>query len=129
MKALEERIQILRPIEIAFMTKGLTHLKPFYNEVNKEFELKIRTQVKQYCLANSDKFDPYSFSKVLRYLFTFNDGNKESIQVFTKLAQHFLTDLRERRSSLINSKFDDPLIDIEPKDMIDIARVYSTYIP
>ena len=29
---------------------------------------------------------------------------------------------------LIDSKIDDPLIDIEAKDMLDILRVYSVYI-
>jgi hypothetical protein len=58
-------------------------------------------------------------------LFTFNDGSKSSVQVLLSLGNHFLKTLHQRQTALIDMEIDDPLIDMEPKDMIDLIRVYS----
>lgn len=102
-------------------------MKKVQNDSNKELELQIREQIKAYCVINADKFDPYSVSKVLRYLFAYNDGSESAIKAYEALGLRFFTNLIERKESMKEMILDDPLIDIDIKDIVDIVRVYSVY--
>jgi len=63
----------------------------------------------------------------MRYLYEYNDGSDSATQVYETLGMRFLTNLRERVNSLKDTSFDDALIDLNIKDIIDIVRVYSIY--
>jgi hypothetical protein len=43
------------------------------------------------------------------------------------LGERFLTNLIERQKVLSEMPFDDPLVDIDMKDIVDIVRVYSLF--
>lgn len=43
-----------------------------------------------------------------------NDSDDVAVQVYHKLGNQFLKLLHHRQMSLLDSKFDDPLIDLEP---------------
>jgi hypothetical protein len=64
---------------------------------------------------------------VLRYLYTYNDGTQSSVDVFQALGQRFLTNLHDRMKAMKEMPFDDPLIDLDAKDIVDFMRVYSAY--
>jgi hypothetical protein len=72
-------------------------------------------------------YDPYSISKVCRYLYSYNDGDAASLQVYETLGHRFLGNLRDRLKSMELVPVDDPLIDIETNDIVDIVRVFSVF--
>ena len=82
LKDQSERIPELSSIQVAYLTKGLTNLKKMLNDSNKDYELVLRENIKQHAILNKDTYDPYSISKVLRYLYSYNDGSESSVQVF-----------------------------------------------
>lgn len=102
-------------------------MKNLLNESNKKNEAKLRETIKEYCINNAARFDPYSVSKVMRYLYNYNDGSESAVKVYETLGMQFLTNLKERIESIKEMSFDDPLIDLHIKDIVDIVRVYSIY--
>ena len=64
---------------------------------------------------------------MLRYLFQYNDGSELSIQAFQALGERFLVNLNDRQKMMAEMPFDDPLVDIDIKDIVDIVRVYSLF--
>jgi len=60
----------------------LTNLIKIIDEKNSETEIDLREAIKDHAILNRDYYDPYSISKVLRYLFNKNDGSSKSIEVF-----------------------------------------------
>jgi len=89
--------------------------------------MQLREAIKDHAIAFKDQYDPYSTSKVLRYLFNQNDGTAKSIEVFQALGQRFLLNLQEREQVMKDMPFDDPLIDVDVKDIVDMVRVYSLF--
>ncbi len=102
-------------------------MRSILNPKNQELEKQLREKIKVACLAKAHEFDPYSVSKVLRYLYEYNDGNALAVKTYEALGLQFLTNLKARKESLKEMTFDDPLIDIQIKDIIDIVRIYSVY--
>lgn len=80
-----------------------------------------------HAVKNKDTYDPYSISKVLRYLYAFNDGSETAMQVYQALGERFITTISLRLQTIQNMPFDDALIDIDVKDLVDIVRVYSSF--
>ena len=127
MKESKERIKELQPIQVAYLSKALTNLRKVFDDKNSETELMLREAIKDHAIAFKDQYDPYSISKVLRYLFNQNDGTSKSIEVFQALGQRFLFNLQEREQVMKEMPFDDPLIDVDVKDIVDMVRVYSLF--
>eukprot|EP00347_Sterkiella_histriomuscorum_P004264 403361113 len=123
----ESRIKELSPIQVAYLTKGISDLKKVQNPQNQELEIKLREQIKQYAITNAANFDPYSISKIVRYLYTFNDGSEASIKAYEALGMKLYSNLQDRRKAMREMALDDPLIDLDMKDVVDIIRVYSVY--
>ena len=46
---------------------------------NKQLEEKFREMIKQYSIEKANEFDPYSLSKVVRYLYAYNDGSESAV--------------------------------------------------
>lgn len=118
----------LSPIQIAYLSKGLTYMrKLLIPGVNQEFELQLREAVKLHAIEHSQSYDPYAISKVCRYLYAQNDGTETSVKAFQALGQRFITNLHDRIKAMKEMPFDDPLIDLDAKDVVDIVRVFSAY--
>jgi len=79
MRASKERINELQPIQIAYLSKGLNNLKKYIDDKNTLIEKELREAIKLHAINNKDQYDPYSISKVLRYLFNANDGSQSSL--------------------------------------------------
>ena len=72
-------------------------------------------------------FDPYAVSKLLRYLFKYNEASKTAIEIYKSCSLLITRTIEERQRALINARTDDPLIDVEMQDFVDILRVYSYF--
>lgn len=83
----------MQSIQVAYLSKGLTHLRKLLTTENKDMELELREQIKQHAVQFRDHYDPYSISKVLRYLYTYNDSSDSAIQVYQALGERFLSNL------------------------------------
>ena len=77
--------------------------------------------------AKVSEFDPYTVSKVLRYLLKYNDGGPEAQEIFKSFSLLLTQTIKNREASLINSDLKDPLIDLESHDVVDIVRIYATF--
>jgi len=72
-------------------------------------------------------FDPYAVSKLLRYLFKYNDASEQAVEIYKSCSLLITKIIEERQRALINAKVDDPLIDIEVHDLVDMIRVYAAF--
>ena len=63
------RIKELQPIQIAYLCKGMTNMRKIIDEKNAETEVQLRESIKDHAIQHKNLYDPYSISKVLRYLF------------------------------------------------------------
>ncbi|CDW74365.1 UNKNOWN [Stylonychia lemnae] len=127
LKEAKDRINELQTVQVAYLAKGVENMRKILNDNNKILEKELREVIKTYSVQNAASFDPYSVSKVLRYLYTQNDGGETSLKVYEALGMRFYQNLKERRESMREMTLDDPLIDIEMKDILDLIRVYSVY--
>ena len=126
------RVADLKQSEIAFLAKGLISMRKliYHDPVTTQKEQDFREALlahlnKDHTLLAS--FDPYSISKLLRYLLQFNDASSEAEEVFKSLSLLLTQTIADRQASLVNAKMKDPLIDIEAGDLVDIVRVYSVF--
>ena len=74
-----QRVTDLSTIQVAYLSKGVSHLRKLLNPVNTELELALREKIKQHAVAHRESYDPYSISKVLRYLYSFNDSSESAL--------------------------------------------------
>ena len=94
MKFEAARIDELSAIQLAYLSKGLSHLRKLFDSSNRELELLVRSQIVQRCLnifeLKLERFDPYSISKLMRYL-SGSSGNEssESYRKTLELYSHF----------------------------------------
>lgn len=72
-------------------------------------------------------FDPYAVSKLLRYLLAYNDSSDDAIELYKSMSLLLTKTVEDRQRALINARLDDPLIDLEVHDLVDILRVYSAF--
>lgn len=72
-------------------------------------------------------FDPYIASKLLRYLFAFNDSSDGAVEIYKSLSLLLTQTIADRQRALVNARTDDPLIDVEFHDIVDIVRVYAAF--
>ena len=119
-------------MELAYLVKGITNLNKLVkmDENTKKFEEQFRQALLQ--KLNEDhallaSFDPYATSKLLRYLLQFNDSSDNAIEVFKSLSLLLTQTIVSREASLVNATINDPLIDLETQDIVDIIRIYSTF--
>lgn len=87
----KERVQNLKHLEIAYLVKGITNLKKFIKVEPSlaEEEAEFRKILLEHLNKDHDlvaSFDPYSLSKLLRYLLTFNDSSPEAEEIFKSLS-------------------------------------------
>ncbi len=127
LREVSTRIDDLSHMHIAYLSKGLTDLRKQLSLVNTDQEASLRELIKQHAIQNAMTYDPYSISKVCRYLYSYNDGDAASLQVYETLGHRFLGNLRDRLKSMELVPVDDPLIDIETNDIVDIVRVFSVF--
>jgi hypothetical protein len=91
LKETNKRITTLEdPLEIAYLLKGLANLKEiiYAHELNR-FEEEVRQNLLEHLNIRHDvvnRFDPYSISKVLRYLLTFNDSSDGALELYKSLS-------------------------------------------
>lgn len=79
MKETKTRINDLAPVQIAYICKGLSDARKLFDEKNLMTESELRESIKQHAITYKDQYDPYSITKVLRYLFNQNDGSATSL--------------------------------------------------
>ena len=72
-------------------------------------------------------FDPYIISKLLRYLLAYNDSSLQAVEIFKSFSLLLTQTVLQRERALISATLDDPLIDLEVHDLVDIIRVYSAF--
>ena len=131
LKEATDRIPELQdPMELAYLVKGITNLysviKMDKNTENQEIEFReelLRCLNHDHALLAS--FDPYAVSKLLRYLLRYNDSSTDSTEVFKSLSLLLTQTIADREAALVNATINDPLIDLETKDIVDIIRIYS----
>jgi len=119
-------------LEIAYMLKGVTNL---HNVVKTDAALAQSEETFRRALLehlNTDhvkvgNFDPYTVSKVLRYLLQFNEGGLEAQEIFKSFSLLLTQTIKSREASLAKSDMKDPLVDLEVHDIVDIMRIYATF--
>ena len=95
-----------------------------------EKEFAFRKELLAYLNRDHSKvstFDPYTVSKVLRYLLKYNDGSPEAQEIFKSFSLLLTQTVKNREASLVKSDMKDPLIDLEAHDVVDIIRIYATF--
>ena len=119
-------------MELAYLVKGMTNLNKLVKmDTNTErFEAEFRRDLLKH--LNQDhallaSFDPYATSKLLRYLLQYNDSSADAIEVFKSLSLLLTQTIASREASIANATLNDPLIDLETQDIVDIIRIYSTF--
>ena len=119
-------------MELAYLVKGFTSLDKLVKmDTNTEqFEIEFRAELLSH--LNKDhallaRFDPYATSKLLRYLLRYNDSSVDAIEIFKSLSLLLVQTIASREASLLNATINDPLIDLDVKDVVDIIRIYSTF--
>ena len=127
-----DRVDQLDPQEIAYLLKGLTNLHDIVtSDPNaEEKEQKFRQQLLAHLNLDHAKvstFDPYTVSKVLRYLLKYNDGGVEAQEIFKSFSLLLTQTVVNREAALVKSDLKDPLIDLEAHDVVDIVRIYATF--
>lgn len=45
-----QRVTDLSPIQVAYLSKGVSHLRKLLNPVNAEFEIELREKIKQHSI-------------------------------------------------------------------------------
>ena len=125
-------LQFQDPMELAHLVKGFTSLDKLVKmDTNTEqFEIEFRAELLSH--LNKDhallaRFDPYATSKLLRYLLRYNDSSVDAIEIFKSLSLLLVQTIASREASLLNATINDPLIDLDVKDVVDIIRIYSTF--
>lgn len=132
LKELTQRAASLNSMEIAYIGKALVNLRRLVQANSKHvaFESEFRSKLLAHLnTAHSvvASFDPYASSKLLRYLFAFNDSSEHAVELYKSLNLLLTTTIEDRQRALINAKVDDPLIDLEMHDLVDIVRVYGVF--
>lgn len=118
-------------MEIAYLSKGLTNLYPYVKKDQKiqEIEQALRSSLVSRLYADHylmSSLEPYTVSKVLRYLLKYNnETNLETVEVFKSMALHLVQTIKHREASLQESDLKDPLVDLELHDIVDIVRIYG----
>ena len=119
-------------MEVAYLAKGIVNLRKLVqsNDNLKEYERGFRQKL----LAHLNKdhaliwsFDPYAVSKLLRYMLTYNDASDDAIELYKSMSLLLTKTVEDRQRALINASLDDPLIDLEVHDLVDVLRVYSAF--
>ena len=72
-------------------------------------------------------FDPYSISKFMRYVFSYNDSSEDTIDVIKSLSLVLQDIITQREAALESADLKDPLIDVEMHDLVDIIRTYQVF--
>jgi len=130
-KQVTSKVNELHQMEISYLAKGLTNLHIYIRKDQKLVEIEESLRKTLISRLYSDhlllsSFEPYSVSKVLRYLLKFNtQTNHETVEVLKSTALHLVQTIKHRETSLQHSDLKDPLIDLEPHDIVDIVRIYG----
>lgn len=73
-----------------------------------------------------ERFDPYSMSKLMRYLSKgYEPLEQDALKLYSYFGKQLIQTINERQISLIDADLDDPLIDLELHDVIDFVKVFS----
>ena len=92
LKEVNKRVNTLSDcLEIAYLVKGLSNLakKISADPSLIEYEQQVRDSLLTHLNSRHDitrTFDPYSLSKMLRYLLTFNDSSDGAIELYKSFA-------------------------------------------
>jgi hypothetical protein len=60
-------------------------------------------------------------------MFAFNDSSEHAVELYKSISLLLTQIVQDRQRALINAKLDDPLIDLEVHDLVDIVRVYGAF--
>lgn len=131
MESVQPKIEDMTPIEMAYLTKGVENLTKLMSEENRELQKGVSEALTQRCLriqdGNLHRFDPYSMSKLMRYLSKDKLG-EDQLTIFAGFTKQLVQTLSERQISLVDADLDDPLIDVEMHDIVDIVRVLGALV-
>ena len=115
-------------MEITYLSKGLLNLNHLLSKDNQILHKHLQQMLLQKCLQivknNEGRFDPYSISKLMRY-FSRSDESKDTLELYSHFTKQLITTLSERQISLLDADLDDPLVDLEVHDVIDIINVLA----
>lgn len=124
-----ERVAELNHLEIAYLFKALINLREKLDgalePISNALDLAIFERLNTDHLLMAS-FEPYSISKVLRYILY--SGQKlvpQTVDIIKSLSLNLAQTLASRKIQLQNSDVSDLLIDVEMNDVVDILRVYS----
>ena len=118
--------------EIAYLLKGLINLLNIIksDESVEKSEEAFRASLLEHLNRDHAKvssFDPYTVSKVLRYLLAYNEGGPEAQELYKSFSLLLTQTIKSREVALARSDLNDPLIDLETHDIVDIVRIYATF--
>lgn len=72
------------------------------------------------------RFDPYSMSKIMKYLSKSDaDISQNTLKLYSLFALELVSTITQRQISLYQADLDDPLIDLELHDILDFVKVFS----
>jgi hypothetical protein len=99
------RVDSLGGLELAYLAKGLGNLRPLIqsNEKTTEFEIELRRKILD---ALNEKhpmvatFDPYTVSKLLRYLLAYNDSSDSAINIYKSFSLLLAQTVADRERAL-----------------------------
>ena len=118
-------------MEIAYLSKGLSNLFIYFQKDSNLVRIEEALRKHLIQRLNSDhvlmsSLEPYSLSKILRYLLKYNTAtDDQTVEVFKSMSLHLVQTIKHREQSLKQSDLKDPLIDLEPHDVVDIVRIYG----
>ena len=126
------RVSGLDASEIAYLLKGVTNLHDIIksDEAVEKAEEVFRASLLEH--LNTDhalvsSFDPYTVSKILRYLLKYNEGGPEAQELYKSFSLLLTQTVKSREVALARSDMQDPLIDLETHDIVDIVRIYASF--
>ena len=77
-------------------------------------------------LPKTERFHPYEITKLVRFLSSELE-NPATLELFGFFAKQLIETVNERQLSLLNVDLDDPLIDLEMHDILDVVKIFSVF--
>ena len=126
----EQRVHEMSVIQQAYLCKGILNLAKYFDDDNKELEKSVHAALVDHCLRiyteKTERFDPYSISKLMKFLAKKDDYlDTKVLTLFGYFGKQLVETISERQISLMDADLDDPLIDLQLHDIIDIVRIFS----
>jgi hypothetical protein len=111
-------------MEMSYLTKGLHSLRKLFSAENTELDNQLCEAIVEKCLKifenKEGRFDPYSMSKLMKYVSS-HPETESSLKLYSLFGKQLVETISQRQISLLDADLDDPLIDLELHDVVDMV--------